>query len=94
MYEVLDIPRMMKVKSPVVRGRKHIPKGSSDPKLRYGAVFLVRAGMSLDLLNDLPDGTVIKVCLQDRSLWEVFVPGEFKKSKKLFAKRLDAVAFM
>lgn len=97
MYEVLDVKRMMKVKSPIVRSRKLPPQrrgGTNTKAIRWGGVFLVKSGTSMDKLQYIPAGSDIKLCMQDRSLWEVMIPTDYKKSKRLLAKRLDAIAFM
>ena len=97
MYEVLDIPRMMRVKAPHVRNRKAIPRepgGKYANRDKWGGVILVKAGLSKEHFRLIPYGSAIKLCLQDRSVWEVYLPLNFKKSVKLLAKRLDAIAFM
>ena len=97
MYEVLNVKRMMKVKSPHVRNRKKIPKASRGryhSKETWCGVILVEGGLSLEKLHHIPAGAELKLCLQDRALWEVFIPIEYKKSVKLLAKRLDAIAYM
>ena len=96
MYEVLDVKRMMQIKSPHVRNRKSIPKpsGNGNKKPLWKAVILVEAGLSLEKLSATPAGSQIKLCIQDKTLWEVFVPYYYQGNVKNLAKRLDAVAFM
>jgi len=95
MYEVLDVKSMMTVKSKIIRTRKHIPNSmGKNSKPLWSCILLIKAGTSIDRLNHLPSGSHIKMVMQDRTVWEVFIPAEFKKSKKLLAKRLDAIAFM
>ena len=95
MYEVLDIPKMMKVKAPHIRNRSRIPKDSGGKhKQKWGGLILVRAGLSKEQMNLIPDGSSLRMCYSDPSVWEVYVPASFKHSKKLLAKRLNAVAFM
>ena len=97
MYEVLDVKRMMKVKSNHVRNRKTIPKAPSGrypAKEMWGGVILVEGGLTLERLHHIPAGSEIKLCIQDKTLWEVFIPIDYKKSVKLLAKRLDAIAFL
>ena len=87
----------MKVKSPIVRARKLPPQrrgGTIDKTMRWGGVFLVNSGTSMDKLQHIPAGSNIKLCMQDRSLWEVMIPEDYKKNKRILAKRLDAIAFM
>lgn len=93
MYEVLDVKRMMEVKSHAVRNRKS-PPTSTNKKNPWGAMILVSSGTSIEKLKLLPEGSEIKLCLKDRTVWEVFIPKDYKKSVKLLAKRLDAVAFL
>ena len=95
MYEVLDIPKMIDIKAKHVRGIERLPKAPGDKKTsRWGGMMIIRSGTGRDKLNFLPEGCELKMCLQDTSVWEVFIPAEYKKSKKLLAKRLDAIAFM
>ena len=96
MYEVLNVKRMMEVKSPNVRNRKSIPKpsGNGNKKPQWRAVILVEGGLTLERLNHIPSGSEIKLCIQDKTVWEVFIPIDYKKSVKLLAKRLNAVAFL
>lgn len=97
MYEVLNVKRMMKVKSNVVRNRKKVPRaaaGRYSSVEKWQAVILVEGGLTLERLNHIPAGSEIKLCMQDKTLWEVFIPIDYKKSVKLLAKRLDAVAFI
>jgi hypothetical protein len=97
MYEVLKVKRMMQVKSNVVRNRKKIPVvqgGRGMTKAKWRAVILVEGGLTLERLNHIPSGSEIKLCIQDKTLWEIFIPEDYKKSVKLLAKRLDAVAFL
>ena len=97
MYEVLDIQKMMRVKASHVRNRQSIPKtpgGRHANKDKWGGVILVKAGLPKEQFRLIPAGSELKQCIQDKSVWEVFIPLEFKKSKKLLAKRLDAIAFM
>lgn len=99
MYEVLDVKRMMRVKSTVVRNRQRIPKaaaGRSNPAngVEWCALILVEQGLSLEKLNAIPAGSIIKLCIQDKTLWEIFIPKDYKKSIKMLAKRLDAVAYL
>ena len=88
---------MMQVKSNVVRNRKTIPKAPSGryaAKETWSGVILVEGGLTLERLHHIPAGSEIKLCIQDKTLWEVFIPIDYKKSVKLLAKRLDAVAFL
>lgn len=97
MYEVLDIKRMMTIKSPTVRSRSKPPQrrgGTNAQTRRWGGVFLISAGTSMDKLQHIPEGSDIKLCLQDRSLWEVMIPEDYEKNKKRLAERLNAIAFM
>jgi hypothetical protein len=97
MYEVLDIPKMMKVKASHIRNRSRIPvrsNGNANTKVKWGGLILVKAGLSKEQFRLIPAGSELKHCIQDRSVWEIYIPAEFKKSKKLLAKRLDAIAFM
>lgn len=97
MYEVLDIQKMMRVKASHVRNRQSIPRepgGRHANKDKWGGVILVKAGLPKEQFRLIPSGAAIKLCLQDRSVWEVYLPLNFKKSVKLLAKRLDAIAFM
>ncbi len=87
----------MKVKSNVVRNRKTIPKASRGRYVSeetWGGVILVEGGLTLERLHHIPAGSEIKLCIQDKTLWEIFIPIDYKKSVKLLAKRLDAVAFL
>lgn len=97
MYEVLDIPKMMKVKASHIRNRSRIPvrsNGSAINKNKWGGLILVKAGLPKEQVRLIPAGSELKQCIQDPSVWEIYIPAEFKKSKKLLAKRLDAIAFM
>ena len=96
MYEVLDVPRMMRIKSPHVRNRKNLPTQirRGPNRIHWGGMILIREGTSMQQLRLIPDGSEIKLCIQDKSVWEVYIPKEYKKSLKLLAKRLDAIAFM
>lgn len=93
MYEVLNVKRMMEIKSYTVRNRKK-PPTSSNSKTPWRSMIVVSSGTPLEKLKLLPEGSEIKLCLQDRSIWEVFIPNNYKKSVKLLAKRLDAIAFL
>lgn len=87
----------MQVKSNVVRNRKTIPKASRGryvSKETWGGVILVEGGLTLERLHHIPAGSEIRLCMQDKTLWEVFIPINYKKSVKLLAKRLDAIAFL
>jgi len=96
MYEVLDVKRMMKIKSPHVRNRKSIPRPAGDRSRNppWKAVILVEAGISLEKLNHIPAGSEIKLCIQDKTLWEVFIAHDCEENIKKLAKRLDAIAFL
>ena len=98
MYEVLDIPRMIRIKSPHVRNRSAPPQKrgiySDKTKNKWAGLLLINSGTPIEALKLLPDGSEIKCCIQDRSVWEVYIPINVKKSIKLLAKRLDAIAFM
>lgn len=80
----------MRVKSPHVRNRKATPSN----RTQWGGMILIREGTSIQQLRLLPSGSEIRLCMQDKSVWEVFIPNNYKKSVKLLAKRLDAIAFM
>ena len=90
MYEVLDIPKMIRIKSPHVRHRKKPPSN----RKQWGGMILIREGTSMQQLRLLPSGSEIKICMQDKTVWEVFIPISFNKNIKLLAKRLNAIAFM
>ena len=90
MYEVIDVQRMIRVKSTFVRNRKNVPSRHNQ----WGGMILIRGGTPIQQLRLLPSGSEIKICMQDKTVWEVFIPRDFKKSVKLLAKRLDAIAFM
>lgn len=97
MYEVLDVKRMMKVKSNHVRNRKTIPNapaGRANNVKKWCAIILVEGGLSLERLHHIPAGSEIRLCIQDKTLWEIFIPENYKKSVKILAKRLDAIAFL
>lgn len=97
MYEVLDIPRMMSIKSATVRNRQRIPKRPNGPKARqdnWSGLLVLKAGTPVELLRLLPPDTELRQCVHDKSVWEAYLPHNFKKSVKLLAKRLDAIAFM
>ena len=97
MYEVLDIPKMMRVKASHIRNRSRIPmraNANTVNKNKWGGLILVKAGLPKEQFRLIPAGSELKQCIQDKSVWEIFLPVEFKKSKKLLAKRLDAIAFM
>ena len=96
MYEVLKVKRMMEIKSSIVRNRKSIPRrtGNGSTGLKWKAVILVEGGLSLERLHHIPSGSMIKLCTNDKSLWEVFISPDYEKNVKLLAKRLDAVAFI
>ena len=97
MYEVLDIPKMMRVKASHIRNRSRIPvrsNGSSINKNKWGGLILVKSGLPKEYFRLIPDGSELKLCIQDRSVWEIYIPLEFKKNTKLIAKRLNAIAFM
>tara|TARA_R110001606_G_scaffold138743_2_gene277037 strand:- start:77 stop:367 length:291 start_codon:yes stop_codon:yes gene_type:complete len=96
MYEVLNIKRMMRVKSQTVRNRTAPPLVSGNKKRasKWGGMILISAGTSIEMLNHIPSGSEIKLCPQDKSLWEVLIPLDYTKNIKLLAKRLDAVAFL
>lgn len=97
MYEVLDIPRMIRIKAGYVRNRKHIPKDQGMRRMKipkWGGMILVDSKLSKEQFQLIPAGSDIKMCIQDPSVWEIFIPSEFKKSRKLLAKRLDAIAYM
>ena len=98
MYEVLDVSRMIRIKSPHVRNRTAPPVKRGVPKHEnrnlWGGLLLINAGTPSEALRLLPDGSEIKCCIQDKSVWEVYIPLDFKKNVKLLAKRLDAIAFM
>lgn len=96
MYEVLDVKRMMRVKSTIVRNRQRIPKAAAGRSNgdEWCALILVEQGLSLEKLNAIPAGSVIKLCIQDKTLWEIFIPKGYKKNIKMLAKVLDAVAYL
>ena len=97
MYEVLDIPKMMKVKATHIRTRKHIPKHNTNRRAKdskWGGLILVKAGLRKEQFLQIPAGSQLILCIQDPSVWELYIPVEFKKNVKLLAKRLDAIAFM
>tara|TARA_R110000796_G_scaffold163631_3_gene280605 strand:+ start:6986 stop:7282 length:297 start_codon:yes stop_codon:yes gene_type:complete len=98
MYEVLDQPRMDAVKEARVRNRKHLPKLAGIKrdyrKPKWGAMILISGGTSTEKLMNLPCGSEMKICLTDRSIWEVFIPADSKENIKILAKKLDAIAYM
>lgn len=80
MYNVLDVPAMMKAHS-ATRRRKTPIKG-------YGSTLLVRPGTNLDLI---PPGSEIRYAYGS---WEIHIPITNKKIVKKLAKALDAIAFL
>ena len=97
MYEVLDVPRMMKIKSATIRNRQRIPvrpNGRNSGKENWSGLIVLKAGTPVELLRFLPENTELRQCVHDKSVWEAYLPHDFKKSVKLLAKRLDAIAFM
>ena len=86
----------MRVKSSHIRNRPRIPSdtGRYAKGNKWGGLILIKAGLPKEQLELIPAGSELKMCLKDSSVWEVFIPVEFKKSVKLLAKRLDAIAFM
>lgn len=82
MYNVLDIPKMTKVKNPHTRKR-------TKPLNGYHSTILLKAGSKLDLL---PPGSLV-VRNQDGE-WEAHLPIKNKEIVKKLAKALDAIAFL
>ena len=80
MYNVLDVPVMMKANFTARRRIRPI-KG-------YHSTLLLKGGTPLDLI---PPGSEIK---RVGDLWEVHMPIKNKNIVKKLAKALDAVAFL
>lgn len=80
MYNVLDVPAMIKTKHPI-RNRK-------KPISGYESTLLVRPGTKLDLI---PPGSEIRYAYGQ---WEIHMPIKNKKIVKKLAKALDAIAYM
>ena len=80
MYNVLDVPAMMKAKHPI-RNRK-------KPIGNYGSTLLVRPGTKLDLI---PPGSEIRYAYGS---WEIHMPITNKNIVKKLAKALDAIAYI
>lgn len=99
MYEVLDRSKYETIKSKNVKFRQSVPARSggglaNDRPSKWSAMILISAGMSYEQLRHIPEGSLIKLCQQDRQCWEVLIPVGYEKNIKLLAKRLDAVAFL
>lgn len=80
MYVVLDIPTMMKTKTPTRKRTK--------PISGYKSTLLLRPGTNLDLI---PAGSEIRYT---HGSWEVHMPITNKKIVEKLAKVLDAIAYM
>ena len=81
MYNVLDIPTMMKKPTPHVRKRQ-------KPLAGYHSTILVRGGTNLDLV---PPGSEIR---RVGDVWEIHMKIKNKEIVKKLAKALDAIAFL
>lgn len=80
MYNVLDVPAMMKTKHPI---RTRI-----KPINGFESTILLRPGTPLDLI---PPGSEIRYAYGS---WEIHMPIKNKKIVKKLAKALDAIAYM
>lgn len=80
MYVVLDIPKMMRVKSQT-RNRKRPISG-------YNSTLLLRPGTNISLI---PPNSEIRYT---NGSWEVHMQIHNKKIVEMLAKRLDAIAFI
>tara|TARA_R110001606_G_scaffold26275_1_gene84959 strand:+ start:27 stop:326 length:300 start_codon:yes stop_codon:yes gene_type:complete len=99
MYEVLDRPKYETIKSKNVKLRSRPPERSgggaaNNRPSKWSAMILIAAGTSIEKLNHIPEGSLIKLCSQDRQCWEVLIPVGYTKNIRLLAKRLDAIAFL
>ena len=97
MYEVLDVEKMMRIKSATVRNRQRIPikpNGRRSGKENWSGLIVLKAGTPIQLLRLLPSDTELKQCVHDKSVWEAYLPHDFNNSVRLLAKRLNAIAFM
>lgn len=82
MYNVLDIPKMTKIKN-------HHTRRRSKPLAGYHSTILLKSGSNLDLI---PPGSLL-VRNQDGE-WEAHLPIKNKEIVKKLAKALDAIAFL
>ena len=82
MYEVLDVPRMTKIKQPHTRRR-------SQPLKGYHSTILLKGGTDISLLP--PDTLLVK---NAEGLWEAHMTISNKLIVKKLAKALDAIAFL
>lgn len=80
MYNVLDVPAMMKTNPPIRRRNKPI-KG-------HGSTLLLRSGTPLDLI---PEGSEIRFAYGS---WEIHMPLTNKRIVKRLAKQLNAIAWL
>lgn len=80
MYNVLDVPAMMKTNPPIRRRNKPIKS--------FGSTLLLRSGTSLDLI---PAGSEIRFSYGS---WEIHMPLTNKRIVKRLAKQLNAIAWL
>ena len=80
MYNVLDVPEMMKANGSIRRRNK--------PHRGHGSTLLLKSGTSLDLI---PEGSEIRFAYGS---WEIHMPLRNKRMVKRLAKQLDAIAWL
>lgn len=79
-YTVIDKDRMRKL--------KHFEKCRRNPLKGYSGILLV--SHTTDIYK-IPENSTIQ---RRGNVWEIHLPEDFKKSKKILAKTLDAIAYM
>lgn len=82
MYNVLDIPKMTKIKN-------HHTRRRSRPLSGYHSTILLKSGSNLDLI---PPGSLL--VRNTDGEWEAHLPIKNKEIVKKLAKALDAIAFL
>jgi hypothetical protein len=80
MYNVLDIPEMIKA--------KHATRNRKKPIIGFHSTILLRPGTELDLI---PPGSELRFAYGQ---WEAHLPIKNKEIVKKLAKALDAIAYM